>query len=102
MYEIKNWRAGTGQGQIQGYFTLVYGDLEVNDCRLISGQNGDFIGYPQRKYQDKEGADKYASVVFVPDKDRRQKLNDWAVGELQKYIQPEPVQAVDDGGEIPF
>ena len=102
MYAIKNWRPNTGQGQVKGYFTLVYSDLEINDCRLVGGQNGDFVSYPQRSYTDKEGVTKYSSIVFVPDKDRRQKLNDWAVGELAKIIQPEPTQVVDEDPNIPF
>lgn len=101
-YEVKNWKPNTGQGQIKGYFTMVYQDLEINDCRLVSGQNGDFISFPQRKYQDKDGADKYASIVFVPDKERRQKLNDWAVGELAKFTRAEPAQNQEEGDDIPF
>lgn len=96
-FAVKNWRAG--KGQIKCYFTLVYGDLEVNDCRLVAGQHGDFVAYPQRKWVDKEGQDKYTSVVFVPDKDRKQKLNDWAVGELAKLVQPVEPEKPDD---IPF
>ena len=83
-YEVKNWRANTGGGQVQGFFTLVYGDLDINDCKLVDGQNGKFIALPQRKYV-KDGADKWTAVVFAPNKDRRQALNDWAVCSPQAW-----------------
>ena len=101
-YEVKNWKPGSGQ--TKGYFTLVYNDIEVNDCRLVTGQHGDFVSFPQRKYIDKDENVKYAHIVFMPDKDRRQAFNTWAVGELSKFVQADTGGEAcdDDNSDVPF
>jgi len=102
-YEIKNWRKNNGRGVTKGWFTLKINDFEINDMSLVEGNKGDFIGFPQRKYADKEGNDKYASIVFIPDKDRRYAFNDWAIKELDKIIgvETDPDKGT-DADDIPF
>ena len=98
---VKNYRKNTGKGKIKGWFTLVMGDFEVNDCSLVEGGKGDFVSMPQRSYE-KDGQTKYASIVFIPDEKRRWAFNDWALGELEKIVGVEP-EPEDGGGEdIPF
>lgn len=100
-YSVKNFRKNTGGGKVKGWFTLVVGDFEINDCSLVEGTKGDFVGLPQRRYE-KDGETKYASVVFIPDEKRRWAFNDWCTTELDKIIgvQPEPTDG--SGDDIPF
>lgn len=101
-YEVKNWRKNTGRGKVKGWFTLVIGDFEINDCSLVEGNKGDFIGLPQRQYE-KDGETKYASVVFIPNEKRRWAFSDWAVTELDKIIgvEPDPGRGTEDD-DLPF
>jgi DNA-binding cell septation regulator SpoVG len=98
-WSVKNYRKNTGRGKIKGWFTLVARDLEINDCTLVEGGKGDFIGLPQRSYQ-KDGETKYTAIVFIPDKDRRYAFNDWALKELDNLIRTEPEDG--SGEDIPF
>lgn len=103
MYEIQNWKPIQSNSKAIGSFTLKINDLLINDFTLVEGNNGQFISFPSRQYTDKEGATKYINIVYIADKDRRQKFNDWAVSELAKIVQPEPAQGADeDLGDIPF
>lgn len=102
-WEIKNWRKNNGQGKVRGWFTLKAGILEINDCSLVEGNKGDFIGLPQRRYE-KDGETKYSSVVFIPDEKRRWAFNDWAVKELDDLLrtEPEPEKGSPEDSSIPF
>ena len=98
-YEIKNYRKNTGRGITKAWFTLAIDDFEVNDMSLVGGTNGDFIGFPQKQYQDKDGKDKYTSIVFISDKDRRYAFQEWALKELEKF---DVETAPEDDEDIPF
>ena len=102
MYEIKNYRPNTKGGKVKGWFTLMVNDFEINDCTLVEGSKGDFVGLPQRRYE-KDGETKYASIVFIPDEKRRWAFSDWAVKELDKIIrvEPDPRRGTADD-DIPF
>jgi len=100
-YEVKNWRKNTGQGKVKGWFTLCVGDFEINDCSLVEGNKGDFIGLPQRKYE-KDGETKYSSIVWIANEKRRWAFNDWAVKELDKLVGVETEPEDGSGGDIPF
>ncbi len=99
---IKNWRENTGEGKRMGWFTLIAGDLEINDCVLVNGPKGKFIGFPQRSYE-KDGETKYTSVVWMPDEKRRYAFQDWCVKELDKFVgvEPDPEKGTEDDN-IPF
>jgi len=101
IWSVKNYRKNSGRGKVKGWFTLAMGDFEVNDCTLVEGNKGDFVGLPQRSYQ-KDGETKYMSIVFIPDKDRRYAFNDWCLSELEKIIGIEPEPEDGSGEDIPF
>ena len=50
-------------GKIKAYFAVSFGDITVNDLRLIEGANGPFVAFPSRGYVDRAGEKKYAEVV---------------------------------------
>jgi len=67
------------KGSIRGFFDLGYGGLTVKGCRLMNGNSGLWIAFPQ-KTVDKDGQTVYYDQVFLarPDYDhvRRQAIAD--------------------------
>jgi len=100
MYKVKKWRENTGQGVTKGWFTLVVNDFEINDCSLVKGAKGDFIGFPSRSYE-KDGETKYSSIVWIPDEQRRYAFQDWCLKELEKTVGVE-VPTKEEDEQIPF
>lgn len=43
-------------------FTLVLNGVYINNCKVATGKNGDFVGWPQYKGSD----DKWYNVVYIP------------------------------------
>ena len=101
MYQIKNWRENTGQSKVKGWFTLVINDFEINDLSLVASEKGDFISFPSRPYTNKDGEKKYASIVWMPDDDRRYAFQNWALKELDSFVGVEQSTNEEDK-EIPF
>ncbi len=50
-------------GKIKAYFGVSFGDITINDLRLIEGSNGMFVAFPSRPYKNRAGEQKYADVV---------------------------------------
>ena len=100
-WKIKKWRKNTGKGVIKGWFTLVAGEFEINDMSLVEGNKGDFIGFPQTSYE-KDGEIKYASIIWMPDEQRRYAFQDWCKTELEKIVGVEPEPEDGTGDDIPF
>lgn len=50
-------------GKIKAYFGISFGDIIINDLRLIDGVNGLFVAFPSRQYTNHAGEKKYADVV---------------------------------------
>ena len=44
------------------FFTLVINGVYINNCKVATGKNGDFVGWPQYKGSD----DKWYNQVYVP------------------------------------
>ena len=101
MYEIKNWREFTGEGKLKGFFTVVIGDFEINDMKLLTGDYGDFIRFPSKPYEDKDGEKKYSYTVYMPDEERRKSFNSWCLKELDSVVGIEPSTKEEDS-KIPF
>ena len=63
MLKITTMRTKGCVGKIKAYFGVSFGDLVVNDLRLIEGANGMFVAFPSRPYKNRAGEQKYADVV---------------------------------------
>lgn len=60
--EVKSVRVvETKRGDLV-FFTLVINGVFINNCKVATGKNGDFVGWPQYKGSD----DKWYNVVYVP------------------------------------
>lgn len=78
---VSNVRVYSGDKGDVVFFTLQVNGVSINGCKVITGKNGDFIGYPSTK--GKDGT--YYPTVYVPlaEKDVKAVL-DLVQGELNK------------------
>jgi len=90
-------------GALQGFFTLVAGLFEINNCKFFSKDGKSWVALPQREYE-KDGEKKYSPLVRIPDEGRYKDFQRWAVSEIAKIVpQDKPTQAEQSMGEdIPF
>lgn len=44
------------------FFTLVINGVFINNCKVATGKNGDFVGFPQYKGSD----EKWYNTVYCP------------------------------------
>lgn len=78
--EVKRGVVSTREGNTKAFGVSVSvstGDTElftINDLSIVDGQKGMFVSYPSRPYQDKEGNNKYQSIVFIGEKSPLNKL----------------------------
>lgn len=63
MLTIPSMRTKGCVGKIKAYFSVSFGDIIVNDLRLIVGTNGPFVAFPSRQYTTSTGEKKYADIV---------------------------------------
>lgn len=54
---------------------MIGGVFEIRDIKIVQGRSGEFVSWPSRKYQDKEGNDKWVNIVDVKDPEARQSIN---------------------------
>lgn len=40
------------ENRVQVFFTLTLNGVSINNCRVVEGKDGDFIGFPARKGND--------------------------------------------------
>jgi DNA-binding cell septation regulator SpoVG len=53
------------RGSILGFFDLRYHGLVVKGCRLMNGQNGYWIAFPQKEGTDKDGKTQYFDQIYL-------------------------------------
>ena len=63
MLKITSMRTKGCVGKIKAYFSVSFGDIIVNDLRLIDGANGLFVAFPSRQYTTRANEKRYAEVV---------------------------------------
>ena len=56
--------------EIRTFFDAEFNGIMVYGCTFIEGAKGDFVSFPSRKGQGKDGEEKYFNYVYVKlDKD---------------------------------
>lgn len=50
--DVDRVRAVEFEGRVQVFFTLTLNGVSINNCRVVGGKDGDFIGFPSRKSND--------------------------------------------------
>jgi DNA-binding cell septation regulator SpoVG len=70
------------RGSILGFFDLRYHGLVIKGCRLMNGQNGYWLSFPQREGDDGNGGTKYFDQMYLsaPERDHVWRL---VVAELE-------------------
>ena len=101
-----------GTGIMKGFFDLeMEGLMTIYGCSVMCKDGGWWIGMPQRKGKDKDGNDKWYSIVFI-EKERMEKLRDLLMPALKEALEEkeDPVDSGvgatkyndDDQDQIPF
>ena len=52
------------RGSMRGFFDLAYGGLTIKGCRLMSGNNGLWVAFPQQK-GEQDGETKWFDQMFL-------------------------------------
>ena len=73
--DLKSWNVDrvrvvtTKEGKDLVFLTLMLNGISINNCRIVTGKNGDFISFPQYKGSNGE----YYNVVYarLSDKDTK-------------------------------
>lgn len=82
--KIDNWRPNNYGGKKLGSFNLeLDSGMTLVDCSLVNGENGQFIGLPQKPYE-KDGEKKYAATVKFWDRERQDKFNAAVIAALKE------------------
>ena len=53
------------RGSIVGFFDLRYHGLIIKGCRLMTGQNGYWMAFPQKEGTDKDGKAQYFDQMYL-------------------------------------
>lgn len=53
------------RGSILGFFDLRYHGLVIKGCRLMNGQNGYWMAFPQKESADKNGKIQYFDQMYL-------------------------------------
>ena len=53
------------RGSIVGFFDLRYHGLTIKGCRLMSGNNGYWMAFPQKEGTDKDGKTQYFDQMYL-------------------------------------
>jgi DNA-binding cell septation regulator SpoVG len=70
------------RGSILGFFDLRYHGLAIKGCRLMTGQNGLWVAFPQKEGKDENGAAKYYDQLFLS-KPEMEHIRNLVIAELQ-------------------
>lgn len=86
---------------LQGFFSIeLTSGIVIRDMCLHKKQDKTWVSFPSRAYQDKEGNQKWARIIEIPDTERWYQFNKKALEAVAKYQPPEPDRVADE--DIPF
>ena len=99
-------------GKVKAYFTLSLGILDIEDMRLVDGQNGLFTSFPSKKISKEGEPDKYVDLVRLA-RDSEGKLTEsskkfydeileTARKEYSRRSGEELVATVEEDDDLPF
>jgi hypothetical protein len=101
---IENVRKHSG-GTLKGFFDLnLEGFMKIYGCTANCKDGAWWIGTPQRKGKDKDGNDKWYSIVFIQ-KERMEKLRDLLMPTIKEALgESEKEESANDdyASDIPF
>lgn len=99
--EIKNMRK-IDKGNLKAFFTLDTPTLEINDCKLMVGRDGQlYAAMPQSEYQS-QGQRKWKNVVYIKNRDLLDKISNLAREEYSKINEPNFNDNTPPDNDIPF
>jgi DNA-binding cell septation regulator SpoVG len=101
--QISNHRQ-VDRGNIIAEFSLLLDNgLELRGFLHMRSGNGEFVSMPSRKYQDRDGNDKYFNYVAIPDNDIYRRFQNKCLELLRAYKPtPAPAKEATPTDDIPF
>jgi len=86
---------------LKGFFTLeLPSGLLIHDMCLHEKNSKRWVSFPARPYTAKDGTEKWARIVDIPDRDRWGQFNRQALDAVAKF-QPPAAETI-SGDEMPF
>jgi hypothetical protein len=86
---------------LQGFFSLeLTSGIVIKDMTLHRKGDKQWVSFPARPYQDKEGNQKWAKIIEIPDQERWWHFNSKALEAVAKYQPPETEKVPQD--DFPF
>ena len=67
--QITHYRKVDKGGLIAEFSLLLSNGIELRALKLCKTGDREFIGWPSRKFQDKDGNPKYFNYIYIHDKD---------------------------------
>lgn len=94
------------KGSLQGFATLMIPKwgISINSVSLFMKNGRRWINLPSKKYEDQDGATKYASYIFFDNKAHMEVFNEEALKAIDKFCasnQEEPLPHEEEG-DFPF
>ena len=96
---IKKMRPLESDSKVKAFFSISLGPIDIDDCRLISGKNGLFVGFPSKKVSIR-GEETYLPIVSLS------RGSDGSLTSSATKLSDEILEAAKDeyerrGGDIP-
>jgi DNA-binding cell septation regulator SpoVG len=60
-------------GAVKAFVTFVVRGIRMSDARIVDGSKGQFVAYPQRAWESRDGT-KYSNIVEITDPDLREAI----------------------------
>ena len=93
-----------GYGNVIGRFNLLLSSgFELRELLVIKSGNGEFVSFPSRKYEAKDGTMKYAAFISIPDNSTYRQFQAECMKLLEPYLHKDEQPATaGKEDEIPF
>ena len=63
--KVKKMRPLENDGKVKAFFSISLGPIDIEDCRLIEGKNGFFVGLPSKKVTLRSVEEAYLPIVSL-------------------------------------
>lgn len=65
--------------KIKAFCSITIGDVSINNCRIVLGRNGFFLGFPEGEPYEVNGEEKRNPYIWIDDKSVLKQVQEEAV-----------------------
>ena len=79
--------------------------MTIKDCTVHQRDGRAWIGFPGKKFTDKEGNDQWTNILEIKDDDKREEFRSSAVAAIKKFVETQNSRndrPTDDDDTPPF